>query len=321
MSLSAKAVRLCDAAIRVNSRSFSLAARFLSPATRARAVVLYAWCRRADDLVDQADGAQARLALGRLHAELDQIYQNREMGELTLDAFRSVVHGSCIPRSYPDELLAGLAMDAQGTRYRTTAELVHYGYRVAGTVGLMMCHVMGVRDDEAVRHATHLGIAMQFTNIARDVLEDWRRGRLYLPDELLLAHGLDELVERRQLDILRCDRKRLCQAILALLDEADCYYRSGDRGMPALTTPCALAIRTARHVYAEIGIVLRQRGGDALGGRAVVSRTRKLELTARALAETASELPWRLAARLRPSTAPARIPLRIVSFPHDVLPL
>jgi phytoene synthase len=305
----------------VHSRSFSLAARFLPPATRARAVVLYAWCRRADDLVDQATEPQARLALGRLHAELDAIYTNRPMGELSLDAFREVVHLSCIPRSYPEELLAGLAMDLQGQRYRSMGELLHYSYRVAGTVGLMMCHVMGVKDDAAVRHATHLGIAMQLTNIARDVLEDWRRGRLYLPADILRAHGLEELVQRRDIDLLQCDRRRLASAVLALLDEADLYYRSGDRGMSALTAQCALAIRTARHVYAEIGSVLRGWGGDTLRARAVVGSTRKMALTGLALAQTGSELPQRFAQSLQSSTPGVRIPMRVISFPHDVLPL
>jgi phytoene synthase len=321
VSLSASAVRACDESIRVNSRSFSLAARFLPPHTRAKAVVLYAWCRRADDLVDQASSAHAGLALGRLHAELDRIYVDGKMGDLALDAFREVVHRCRIPRSYPDELLAGLAMDVRGTHYRNMAELVHYSYRVAGTVGLMMCHVMGVRDEEAVRHATHLGIAMQFTNIARDVLEDWQRGRIYLPDDLLLAHGLGELVERRDLDLLRCDRRRLSQAVLALLDEADRYYRSGDRGMRALSAPCALAIRTARHVYADIGALLRERGGDSLRGRVVAGTARKLQRTGHALAETAFELPGRMRDGLRASAPPTRIPLRVISFPHDVLPL
>jgi phytoene synthase len=321
VTLSPRAIRECDAAIRVNSRSFALAARFLPPATRARAVVLYAWCRRADDLVDQAELPAARLALGRLYAELQLIYENKPLGDPSLDAFREVVHQSCIPRSYPEELLAGLTMDVQGQRYRSMGELLHYSYRVAGTVGLMMCHVMGVLDDEAVRHATHLGIAMQLTNIARDVREDWRRRRLYLPEDLLRAHGLDEMLHERDADLHRFDRRQLASAVLALLDEADHYYRSGDRGMPALTAQCALAIRTARLVYAEIGAVLRERGGDALRGRAVVSTKRKLALTSLAMAHTGRELPWRAARSLRGSASSARIPLRVVCFPHDVLPL
>ncbi len=101
----------------------------------------------------------------------------RSQADTTLDAFQQVVFERKIPIEYPSELLAGMAMDAEGVHYETLSDLLRYCYRVAGTVGLMMCHVLGVKDDRALIHAAHLGMAMQLTNVCRDVIEDWERGQ------------------------------------------------------------------------------------------------------------------------------------------------
>ena len=121
-----------------------------------------------------------------------------------------------IPRRYADELLDGMAMDIGRIRYARVQELLVYCYRVAGTVGMMMAHVMGVRDGAALRHATDLGIAMQLTNICRDVVEDERRDRVYLPAELL---GGDLPPTQAG--------ARTAAAVAALLRVADDHYRSG----------------------------------------------------------------------------------------------
>jgi phytoene synthase len=135
----------------------------------------------------------------------------------------------------------------------------------------MMAQVMGVTDARALRRAARLGIAMQLTNICRDVAEDAGRDRVYLPAELL-GDGPSA-------------------AVAELLRRADRFYRSGDRGLAALPARCAAAIRAARLIYADIGRVIALRGFDVRAGRAVVSRPRKLWLAARALVETAV---WRL---------------------------
>ena len=141
-----------------------------------------------------------------------------------------------------------------------------------------MAHLMGVRDGQALRHATDLGIAMQLTNICRDVVEDQGRDRVYLPADLL---GVDVLPTEAG--------ARTKAAVAALLALADQHYRSGDRGLCALPAACAGAVRAARLIYAEIGSVIARRGFDILRGRAVVSPLRKLWLVLRALASTMSD--------------------------------
>ena len=175
------------------SKSFALAGRVLGGDARDRAAVVYAFCRRADDAIDLAPTGEHAAALARLRRELDAVYGGRPTGDAVLDAFGEVARACRIPRDYPAELLAGLEMDAAGTRYGSLAELGVYCYRVAGTVGLMMCHVLGLRHDRALPRAVHLGIAMQLTNICRDVAEDWQLGRLYLPADMLAEEGAPDL--------------------------------------------------------------------------------------------------------------------------------
>jgi phytoene synthase len=163
-------------------------------------------------------------------------------------------------------------MDVARRRYRTVADLLLYCFRVAGTVGLMMARLMGVRDPAVLRRALDLGMAMQLTNISRDVGEDWYDGRLYLPLELIGGR------EPRSLD-----RDTAARAVQALLRKADELYRSGDAGLRALPFRCAVAIRTARLVYSAIGRVIARRRFDVHAGRAVVPGWRKALLAMTAL--------------------------------------
>jgi phytoene synthase len=303
------------ATIARHSKSFALASRLLPPAVAADAVVLYAWCRRADDAIDLVPPAAQPARLRALRSEIDAVYAGRALDDPHLEAFRDVVGRRRVPRVYVDELLAGMAMDAQGIEYATWSDLAQYCYRVAGTVGLMMCHVMGVDADDALVHAAHLGMAMQLTNIARDVGEDWRRGRLYLPDAALAAHGAPGLRARLGTPLPRAAAGAVALTTEAALDQADAYYRSGDAGMRHLSRRCALAVRTARLVYARIGDEVRARGCDPFAGRAVVSRSRKLGSLARAaFAAIASPAPrWRLQPRI--PTGCLDDPARVLSPP------
>ena len=277
-----------------HSKSFALASRLLPAACRDDVVVLYAWCRRADDAIDLAPAHDRADALARLRAEIDAVYRGLPQEDDVLHELQHVIERHRIPESYPTELLAGMEMDVAGTRYQTMDVLLRYCFRVAGVVGLMMCHVMGVRDPKALRHAAHLGMAMQLTNICRDVREDWEQhGRLYLPEELLAARGPRGTVA-------------------ALVDESERYYRSGDAGLPALSFRCALAVCTARLVYAAIGARLSRRDHDVTRGRVVVPSIVKLWLVLKALSITL--------ARPFAHSSPTRID-RVLRYPHDVLPI
>ena len=186
---------------------------------------------------------------------------------------------------YPRELLLGMRMDVEGATYETLADLLVYCYRAAGTVGLMMCHVFGLNSDRGLVHAAHLGMAMQLTNICRDVEEDWHRGRLYLPRRML---GVTPQASQA------LDPRALAPTVRFLDQTAAAYYHSGTRGLPLLPWPPAMAVRAAALLYAEIGVVIARRGYDISRGRAVVSLGRKLWLVARAIAASLAELPSRI---------------------------
>lgn len=315
------AIALCRRTIAAHSKSFALASRVLPPRCRDQAAVVYTWCRHADDAIDLAPrGAQAA-ALARLRAELDSVYAGERQRDVVLAAFQQVVQRCRIPRAYPAELLAGMEMDVIGQRYDTMDTLLRYCFRVAGTVGLMMSHVMGVRDDRALRNAAHLGLAMQLTNICRDVLEDWDMGRLYVPADLCAACGMPDLGARLGGRFPGTARAPMARAVEHLLGEAEQYYRSGDRGLMALPWRCAFGVRAARLVYAAIGACIARRGHDVLAGRAVVPTWHKLLLVARAGLMSAGELPARAALALPPGASMPRIPRQSIAFPHGVLPI
>jgi phytoene synthase len=157
----------------------------------------------------------------------------------------------------------------------------------------MMCHVLGVSDPEAAPHAAHLGIAMQLTNISRDVVEDWERGRVYVPAELLdpaLRQWMaSHVIESERPPLPESARSGIAAAVRRLLALAERYYASADLGMAHLEPRSALSVRTARLVYAEIGRCIEARGCDAMQGRAVVTNGRKLRLASQALVRFAGE--------------------------------
>jgi phytoene synthase len=331
-----QAIALCWQTLAAGSKSFAMAARVLPPRCRDEAAVVYSWCRRADDAVDLAPPAEQPAALARLRAELDSVYaglageagragETGEVeGDLVLAAFQEVVARYQIPREYPEELLAGMEMDVRGQRYHDMHTLLCYCYRVASTVGLMMSHVMGVTHDGALRNAAHLGMAMQLTNICRDVLEDWDLGRLYVPTEVLADCGIGDLIETLAEapggPFPERAREPMREAVARLLGEAEGFYRSGDRGLLALPWRCAFGVRAARLVYAAIGARIARRGHDVLAGRAVVPTWQKLWLVARAGLGALGELPARLVHVLRGGPRP-RVSHAQARFPHGVLPL
>ncbi len=274
-----EAARAARAALADGSKSFALAGKLLPRRHRDDAAVLYAWCRRCDDGIDLLPAGDRPAALQRMRAELDAVYGDEPLADPALAALRDVVRRCNIPRRYPSALLDGFQMDLEGVRYATVAELFGYAYRVAGTVGVMMAYLLGARGTEPRRQAAHLGIAMQLTNICRDVDEDWRNGRLYLPQELLQEPLNVQSVPPAP---WRLNAAAAAPAIDRLLALAQGFYASGDRGLEALRFRCAAAIRAARLIYADIGRVIAAGGHDIRRGRAVVSSGRKLWLVARA---------------------------------------
>lgn len=312
------AIAICRASIALHSKSFSLAAKLLPRRCRDDASILYAWCRHADDAIDEAPRAQQAQKLAQLKAELAEVYRGGKLDSPMLAAFQGLVTRRKIPRTYPAELLGGMAMDVEDKSYSDMEELALYCYRVASTVGLMMCHITGLSQERAMRQAAHLGMAMQLTNICRDVLEDWQRGRLYLPDSLLDKHGAGGLRGFLggpfPVELIG----PTASAVEALLGHADTYYRSADRGLRALPWRVAFGVRAARLVYSDIGRKLRAKGCDITAGRAVVSTPRKLVLVSKAAVFALAELPSRGLRLLTPTSAHTT-PRTRIEFSNDLL--
>lgn len=277
----------CRQVLAESSQSFDWASRLLSRDQRDEIAALYAFCRRCDDAIDLAPVARHHEVLAALRTRLEALYRGEPTQDDVEACFGEVVARRRIPIEYPRALLDGMQMDVDAACYATLDELLVYCWRVAGTVGLMMCHVLGVSDARATRHAAHLGIAMQLSNIARDVSEDWHRGRCYLPRELLAprliawmeAHGKPTDRPAFPPEV----RGEIAAANRILLGHAERYYTSADRGLAYLAPRASLAIRAARLIYAEIGREVERRGPAGVAGRAIVPRRRKLALLVRAV--------------------------------------
>jgi phytoene synthase len=268
----------CRAALRKGSRSFHAAALLLPRRVREPATALYAFCREADDAVDLGGGGDD--ALDDLHRRLDLIYAGVPRPNPADVALSDVVARFALPRALLDALLEGFAWDRQGRSYDGIEDLEDYAARVAGTVGAMMAVLMGVRRPALVSRACDLGVAMQLTNIARDVGEDARAGRLYLPRNWLAEEGVDPDAFLARPTFSR----GLAAVVRRLLATADAHYAMADAGIDALPLGCRPGIRTARLIYAEIGRGIAGRGYDSVTTRSHVPARRKLALAVRGLA-------------------------------------
>lgn len=272
-------LQICRVSLAQNSKSFHLASRLLASKQRDHVAAVYAWCRRADDAIDLETKAKQPAALAALRAELDALERGDVPSDVILSAFRTASSEANIPLRYAHELLDGMEMDALGCRYTRWDDLLHYCYCVASTVGLMMCHVMGVSSERAYVHAVHLGIAMQLTNIARDVREDWERGRCYLPDSLLIQHRASTWLEQAGGQLNEQHRQQCRPVLESLLATAERYYESADQGLRYLSSRNAFSVAAARWIYSGIGRRIAASGYDIMAPRAVVPLPHKVWLT------------------------------------------
>jgi 15-cis-phytoene synthase len=270
----------CRAMLRTGSRTFYAASLLLPLRVRNPAIALYAFCREADDIIDVAGGSSS--AVQGLRLRLDRAYRQTPDDSPVDRAFARTVAEFNIPRRLPEALIEGFEWDAEGRRYATLSDVQAYGTRVAGTVGAMMAVLMGTRDQNALARACDLGVAMQLTNIARDVGEDARAGRLYLPQDWLDEAGIDseEWLRNPVFD------HRIGGVVKRLLSVAETLYARSQDGIAHLPLDCRPGISAARILYSEIGAEVARNGFDSVSRRAVVSSYRKLALLARALSES-----------------------------------
>jgi len=265
----------CRAMLRAGSKSFTLASLLLPKRVRRPASALYAFCRMADDAIDESNDPGA---VSELRRRLDLAYTGAPFDSPVDRAFARVAREQEIPRELMDALIEGFAWDAEGRRYTTIADLCAYGARVASTVGAMMTVLMGARDADTLARACDLGVAMQLTNIARDVGEDARNGRLYLPSAWLEDARIDAHAFLRE----PVFDEKIASVIERLLRYASCLYRRSDAGIAMLPPDCRSAIRAARLIYSDIGRQIARAGFDSVSRRAFVPTRRKLWLALRA---------------------------------------
>ncbi len=256
----------CRLVARTHGKSFYVASLCL-PAERRRAIhAVYAFCRIADDIVDRATC-------------LDSARRDIDAWELELDdpvspvarAFALTRMHYDVPEAAARELLAGVQMDLAPRRYATWGELRDYCYAVAGTVGLMVAPILGCRDTRALTYAADLGIAMQLTNILRDICEDAVQGRLYLPIEELVDFDVDPE------SVLAGQPNGAFSDFLAFqIARAREFYASAEQGIPALDSSGKLATLAAKQFYSEILTEIEKLDYDVFRTRAHLTTGQKL---------------------------------------------
>jgi 15-cis-phytoene synthase len=269
----------CRTVQRAHSRTYYFSTRLFPPEIRRHVRALYAFTRHADEIVDDLNagtGAEARLeALEAFEAETMAALAGEEVEDPILRAFTNTARERGIGRAHVEPFLRSMKMDTCVSRYPTYEDLEEYMYGSAAVVGLMMCRIIGVEDNEALRHAEALGEAMQLSNFLRDIAEDWERGRVYLPLEDLKRFGYSEedlatgVVNEEFVELMRYE-----------IDRARMLYLVADGGMGYIPSGRRYPVLVARHLYATILERIEGQGYDVFSGRAGTSFAEKLRVAA-----------------------------------------
>lgn len=256
------------------SKSFYFSARMLPSEQRWATYALYGFCRYCDNLIDVPRRRTKSDLLREIQfvaEELQIAYDTSESEHPVIRAFILVAKSYGIPIAYPLDLLKGVAMDVQRTRYKTFDDLSLFCYRAAAVVGLMMTHVLGYKDDRAFDYAKQLGIAMQLTNILRDVKEDKEMGRIYLPQTELVQFGVSE---RHIFDEIMTPQLRALMKFQ--VERAERYYAEAIPGISLLNTDSQYAIYSAAKIYRGILRKIEARDYNPFLGRVFVPSIEKM---------------------------------------------
>jgi len=242
----------CRSILRRSSKTFFLASKVL-PKGRERAFwAVYSFCRSTDDIADEDSFTQKERAekLGEWKKDMLAAYSGKRSSHPAMRAFADTALHYGIPISLPLKLIQGVSMDISRTRFSSFGTLRRYCYCVASVVGLMLLHVMGVKSRRAKRYAIFLGIAMQLTNILRDIAEDLRMGRVYLPEKELAAYGLKQSDISLRMGVRKAARFR--RFLQFQVRRARHYYRQAVSGIEMLPRELRLAIASAASLYSKI---------------------------------------------------------------------
>ena len=261
--------------LRKNGRSFNFARAFLTEIQGQRAARLYAFCRYVDDVADDAtDPRKAKEVLDQVKSELAGLHP----ASPRIADFLDLVREANINLDAAIALIDGVASDLETVAFETVSDLLRYAYKVAGTVGLMMCCVLDVDDPLAAPFAIDLGIAMQLTNIARDIQEDAENGRRYVPGAWLYGASAADIADPD--DSLKPDLQASAERLIKL---AELYYESAYDGFGFLPARSRLAILIAARVYRQIGVKLERKDFAVWRGRTVVSTAEKIAVVSAAM--------------------------------------
>ena len=266
-----------ESTLEQGSKSFAAAARLYKPAMRRDVMLLYAWCRHCDDVTDGQEYGRGQLdvatteTIQQLKSDSIAACQGHPRNRFAFQALADLCTRHPLPESVIRDHIRGFEHDAAGWRPQTKDDLLEYCYFVAGAVGILMAQIMGVRERAILLRACDLGIAFQLTNIARDVVEDARAGRCYLPEHWLAQSSLEvsELADPARAE-------QVYPLVCRLVQMAEPYYQSANIGIRALPGRAAWAIATARSVYRDIGIKVLRSGPASIQHRSYTSRSRKV---------------------------------------------
>lgn len=273
-------------AIKQGSQSFSAAARLFDTETRERAWLLYAWCRRCDDIADNQDkggplGDQSDLddRLALIRKLTAKAFEGEATGDPAFDALGVVAKECNLTPQMAEDVIAGFALDADDWRPRTEADMMRYCYHVAGAVGVMMAVVMGVdpEDKDTLDRANDLGLAFQLSNIARDIVEDDAAGRCYLPVRWLVEEDIEPGQHTKPHH--RQELADMAARLVALVEKHEAAARVGAERLPFRSR---WAVLSAARIYGAIGRKVRKRGTEAWSSRTYVPRLEKALYGARA---------------------------------------
>ena len=263
----------CEDLTREHSATFYMASALLGGEQRRAIRALYAFCRVSDDLVDRPQEQDGTAAVDKARFERWRQHSlsiTPPQDDLVATAWADTRAHFNIPRQYAEQLLDGVASDLAVNRYDTFSNLAGYCYGVAYTVGLMSMHIVGFADDSAIPYAVKLGVALQLTNILRDVAEDWENGRLYLPLQELAAFGLSEA------DIAAQTNDHRWKAFMSFqIARARKLYDEAMPGLALLERRGRVAVAAAAELYRAILDDIEAHKYDVFSRRAHISNRRK----------------------------------------------
>ena len=266
--------RFCRDVTRQSASSFYYALRLLPPVRRKALYAVYAFCRAVDDAVDEAEAGAASQLVAEWRAELERCYQGAPLHPVTV-ALAVSLQQFPVPKSALSAVIDGVEMDLLKSRYATFAELELYCRRVASAVGLASIEIFGYTNPVARDYAVDVGLALQLTNILRDVSEDAERERIYLPAEDLAAFGIPEE------DLLRgVYNRRFCELMEFECERARRYYASAETKLPAEDAASLRPAEVMRRTYAQVLDRIVAERYFVFGRRLGLSRTRKVALAA-----------------------------------------